>query len=367
MKEVYVGIDAHKEENMFGSAFAGREKEELIGKCSADLNRTVSFIRNFMKKNNLAKQQLHICYEAGPTGFVLARRLIKLGFDCQVVAPSKIPECSGNKVKTDRLDARKLARLHRAGELVAVHIPDVEDEAVRDVCRGRTDAVNEVKRTKQQLQGFMLRNGYRYKGTANWTEAHMRYLRELVVPHRAQKMVMEEYLLRIDAATAQVARIDDQMALLLQTWSRRPFVEALMGFRGFQTTAAMVQAAEVGDFLRFGHPKQLMGFLGMVPKENTTGTHRRQGSITKCGNSHARWMLIESAGCYRLPPKVSKALSKRQVGLSREVRALSWHAQNRLNNRWYKLMFRQIHPNKIKVAIARELSSYLWDLAHIVR
>jgi len=367
MREVYVGIDVHKDENVFGSAFDGRAKGELIGKCSADMNRTLSFIRSYMKKNELTKEQLHICYEAGPTGFVLARRLISLGFDSQVIAPSKIPQRAGDKIKSDRLDACKLARLHRAGELVAVHIPDMEDEVIRDVCRGRTDAVNEAKRTKQQLKSFMLRNGYRYTGTANWSEAHMRYLRELVMPHRAQKMVMEEYLLRIDTATAQVVRIDDQMNLLLQTWSRRPFVEALMGFRGFQTTAAMVQTAEVGDFLRFGHPKHLMGFLGMVPRENSSGNKRSQGSITKCGNSHARWMLIESAGSYRYPPKISKALSKRQEGLSREVKALSWHAQNRLNNRWYKLMFRNIHPNKIKVAIARELSSYLWDLAHIIR
>jgi transposase len=367
MKEVYVGIDVHKDENVFGSAFDGRCKGELIGKCSADMNRTLTFIRRYMKNNNLTKEQMHICYEAGPTGFVLARRLIKLGFDCVVIAPSKIPERAGDKVKTDRLDACKLARLHRAGELVPVHIPNVEDEVIRDVCRGRTDAVNETKRGKQQLSSFLLRNGYRYTGKANWTEAHMRYLRELVMPERAQKMVMEEYLLRIDAATAQVGRIDNQMELLLQTWSRRPFVEALMGFRGFQTTAAMVLTAEVGDFLRFAHPKLFMGFLGMVPKENTTGNHRRQGNITKCGNSHARWMLIECAGHYRMPPKVSKALSKRQEGLSREVRALSWHAQNRLNNRWYKLMFRKVHHNKIQVAIARELSSYLWDLAHLVR
>lgn len=367
MKKVYVGIDTHKDENVFGSAHDGRCKGELIGKCSADMNRTLTFIRTFMKKNNLTKEQLHICYEAGPTGFVLARRLIKLGFDCVVIAPSKIPERAGDKVKTDRLDACKLARLHRAGELVPVHIPNVEDEVIRDVCRGRTDAVNETKRGKQQLSSFLLRNGYHYKGKAKWTEAHMRYLRELVMPERAQKMVMEEYLLRIDAATAQVGRIDHQMELLLQTWSRRPFVEALMGFRGFQTTAAMVLTAEVGDFLRFGHPKKFMGFLGMVPKENTTGNHRRQGNITKCGNSHARWMLIESAGHYRMPPKVSKALSKRQEGLSREVRALSWHAQNRLNHRWCKLMFRKVHHNKIQVAVARELSSYLWDLAHLVR
>lgn len=367
MNEAYIGIDAHKESNELASAFTGRANAELIGKVSADLNRTITAIRKFQKKHGLAKEQIHICYEAGPTGFVLARRLIHLGYDCIVVAPSKIPEKPGDRVKTDRRDARKLARLHRSGELTAVHIPDMEDEVIRDVCRGRTDAVQELKRTKQQLSGFLLRNGYRYSGTTNWTEAHMRYLRELVMGHRAQKMVLEEYLLRIDASQAQVVRIENQMELLLGPWSRRPFVEALMGFRGFKTTAGMVLTAEVGDFRRFDHPRRLMAFLGLVPTENTTGSRRRQGPITKCGNSHARWMLVESAASYRLPPKVSKALSKRQEGLGRDVRALSWHAQNRLNTRWMKLMFRGVHYNKIQVAIARELSSYLWDLAHIVK
>jgi transposase len=145
-----------------------------------------------------------LCYEAGPTGFVLARRLIGLGYNCIVDAPSKTPTKSGDKVRTDKRDARKLARLHRAGELTAVHIPDVEDEVIRDVCRGRTDAVAEVKRCKQQLLGFLLRNGYRYSGKAHWTEAHMRYLRELVFAHRAQKMILEEYLQRIDTTQVQV-------------------------------------------------------------------------------------------------------------------------------------------------------------------
>jgi transposase len=366
MKEVYIGIDAHKDSNTLSYAFAGREPARSLGSVSADLNRTLDALRRFQKKHTLERGQLHICYEAGPTGFVLARRLIGLGYDCIVVAPSKIPSKSGDRVKTDRRDARKLAGLHRAGELEGIHIPDVEDEVIRDVCRGRTDAVQELKRTKQQLLGFLLRNGYRYSGTSRWTEAHMRYLRELVMAHRAQKSVLEEYLLRIDSAHAQVGRIDGQLELLLERWSRRPFVEALMGFRGFKTTAGMVLTAEVGDFRRFDHPRRLMAFLGLVPSESSSGGKRRQGSITKCGNAHARWMLVESASSYRLPPKVSKALSKRQEGLEREVRALSWHAQNRLNKRWIKLMFRGLHPNKIQVAIARELSSYLWDLARIV-
>ena len=314
MTKVYLGIDAHKESNVLASAFEGRDEPQVVGKVSADLNRTVDALRKFQKKHDLVKEQLHICYEAGPTGFVLARRLIKLGYDCIVIAPSKTPTKPGDKVRTDRRDARKLARLHRAGELTAVHIPDVEDEVIRDVCRGRTDAVQEAKRCKQQLMAFLLRNGYRYPGKSHWTEAHMRYLRELVFAHRTQKMILEEYLQRIDITQMQVARIEDQMDLLLPTWSRRPYVEALMGFRGFQRTASMVLASEVGDFRRFDHPKKLMAFLGVIPSEDSSGQTRRQGSITKCGNTHARWMLIECAGHYRMPPKVSKALSKRQEG-----------------------------------------------------
>ncbi|MCK5676073.1 MAG: IS110 family transposase [Verrucomicrobia bacterium] len=366
MKKVYIGIDAHKETNSMASAFAGREKPETIGKYSADLDRFIAGLRKFQKKQDLKKDEISLCYEAGPTGFVLARRLIKLGYDCIVVAPSLIPQKSGDKVKTDRRDARKLAGLLRAGELTAVHIPDVADEVIRDVCRGRTDAVSELMRCKKQLLSFLLRNGYRYSGTARWTQAHMRYLRELVLPHPAQKLILEEYIQRIDTTLLQIARIEDQMDLLLTTWSRRPFVEALMGFRGFQRTAAMVLISEIGDFKRFDHPKKLMAYLGLVPTEDSSGGKRRQGGITKCGNSHARWMLVECAGHYRMPPKISKALSKRQEGLSREIRAVSWHAQNRLNKRWFKLTMRGVHFNKIRVSIARELSSYLWDLGHIV-
>jgi len=229
MTKVYIGIDAHKESNLLASAFDGREEAKIIGKVSADLNRSVDALRKFQKKHELEKKQLHICYEAGPTGFVLARRLIKLGYDCIVVAPSKIPAKPGDKVKTDRKDARRLARLHRAGELTAVHIPEVDDEVIRDVCRGRTDAVNVLAQAKKQLLSFLLRNGYHYKGKANWTEAHMRYLRELVLPHPAQKLILEEYLQRIDAAEKQVKRIEEQMLMLLETWRRRPLVEAAMG------------------------------------------------------------------------------------------------------------------------------------------
>ena len=366
MKKLNIGIDAHKESNVIGLAFDDMETPILYGKVSADLNRTEDALRRILKKYDLNKEDVKICYEAGPTGFVLARRLIKLDFDCIVVAPSLIAKKPGEKKKTDRRDARKLANYLRANDLTAVHIPDVDDEVVRDVCRGRTDAVNDLKASKKQLLSFLLRNGYRYPDKSRWTEAHMRYLRELVMAHPTQKILLEEYIRRIDNAVEQIKRLEDQMDKILQPWKRKPLVDALMGFRGFKMVAAMVMVSEIGYFGRFKHPKQLMAYLGLIPSEQSSGETRRMGSITKCGNGHARWMLIECAGHYKLPAKVSKALSVRQEGLSREVKKVSWHAQNRLSKRWYKLALRGLNANKIRTAIARELSSYIWDIAMII-
>lgn len=366
MKKLNIGIDGHKESNVIGLAFNDMKEPIIHGKVSADLNRTVDAIRKILKKYNLKKEDVIICYEAGPTGFVLARRLIKLGFECTVVAPSLIAKKPGEKKKTDRRDARKLANYLRANDLTPVHIPDVDDEVIRDVCRGRTDAMQELARTKKQLKSFLLRNGYRYSGKANWSAAHMSYLRELVMAHPSQKLILEEYIQRIDALEEQIKRIEDQMEELLQTWQRKPLVDGLMAFRGFKLVAAMVTVSEIGCFGRFKHPKQLMAYLGLVPSEESSGETRRMGPITKCGNGHARWMLIECAGHYKMPPKISKALSIRQEGLPRDVLAVSWRAQNRLSKRWFSLRFKNLHPNKIRTAVARELVSFIWELARII-
>lgn len=367
MKKLSIGIDAHKVSNVIGLAFNDMKEPIIYGKVSADLNPTVDAVRRLLKKYDLKKEDVIICYEAGPTGFVLARRLIKLGFECVVIAPSKTPEsASGKKKKTDRRDARKLAGFLRSGHLTPVHIPDVDDEVIRDVCRGRTDASQEMARTKKQLKAFLLRNGYRYSGKANWSAAHMRYLRELVMAHPSQKLILEEYIQRMDTLMEQIKRIEDQMAKLLETWKRKPLVDALMGFKGFKLVAAMVTVSEIGYFSRFKHPKQLMAYLGLVPSEVSSGEKRRMGSITKCGNGHARWMLIECAGHYDVPPKISKALSKRQEGLDRDVLAVSWRAQNRLSKRWYKLSFKKLHYNKIRTAVARELAAFIWELGMLI-
>jgi transposase len=366
MTKVYAGLDAHKESIVIGLAFTGGGEPELYGKAPADLDGFLRVLRRVQAKYGLAKEEIRLCYEAGPTGFVLARRLRGLGYDTEVVAPSLTPIRSGDRIKTDPRDARKLAGLFRAGELTAVHIPEAADEVIRDVCRARTDAVDQQMRCRQQLGAFLLRNGYHYTGLSHWTEAHLRYLRELVLQDPIQKLVLEEYLQRIDLAVGQVNRIKGQMELLLEGWTRKPFVQALQGFRGFQVVASMIVASELGSLGRFDHPRQLMAYLGLVPGEHSSGSRRRQGAITKCGNSHVRWILIEAAHHYRMPPKVSKELSHRQEGLSREVRELSWRAQNRLHRRFVKLSLRGLHYNKIVVAIARELAAFIWELARVL-
>src|SRR5438874_3797127 len=284
------------------------------------------------------------------------------GVECEVVAPSMTPKRSGDRVKTDRRDARKLARLLRAGELTSVYIPEATDEAIRDLCRARSDAVDDRRRSRHRLKGFLLRHGYHYQGKTSWSAAHERYLRELVLPHPAMKVILEEYLSSIKAASERIARCEAAMRALLDKWRLRPAVEALMAMKGFQTVAAMIVVSELGEVHRFTHPRQVMAYLGLVPSEKSSSDRRRQGHITKCGNAHARWLLVECAQHYASPPKVSKELSRRQEGQSQEVRAISWRAQNRLHRRYTRLLARRLQRNKAMVAVARELCGFIWEL-----
>jgi transposase len=278
------------------------------------------------------------------------------------MAPSKTERKPNEKIKTDKRDAKKIAKLFRNGDITPVRVPPSMDEAVRDVCRARTDASDDQARAKQRLNAFLLRNGFNYSGKTRWTEAHMRYLRHLSLPHDAQKIVLEEYLQAVDSGLERVRRLEDKMKALLETWEWAPVVKALMACKGFQEVAAMTIVSELGDLRRFEHPRKLMSFLGLVPGEDSSGPKRRQGSITKCGNSHARWMLVECAQHFRRAPKVSAALSKRQVGQKKEVKALSWRMQNRLSSRYTKMRMRGIRDVKCIVAIARELSAFIWEL-----
>ena len=356
---LYIGLDVHKDSIVIAIAEPDRNGEiRIFGTITNDLQALEKALNRIRKAHPEAI--LEIAYEAGPCGFGIARRLKQLKVSCLVAAPSLIPKQPGAPFKTDKRDARGLARLLRAGELTAVYIPEPTDEAIRDLCRARTDAVDDHRRCRHRLKGFLLRHGFRYQGKANWSQPHMRYLRELVLPHPAMKTILEEYLQGIDAAHARVERIETSMLTLLETWRLKPAVEALMAFRGFQLVAAMITVSELGDIHRFEHPRQLMTYLGLVPTESSSGPHQRLGGISRCGNSHQRWLLSECAEHYALPPKISKELSRRQEGQSETVRALSWKAQNRLHTRFVRLLARRLQRNKAKIAVARELCGFVW-------
>jgi len=361
-KELYLGQDVHKDRIITAVAEEGRTGEVRdTGAISNDLQALEKFIARLRKAHG-KEVIIRACYEAGPCGFGIARRLKQLGVECDVVAPSMTPKRSGDRVKTDKRDARKLARLLRAGELTAVYIPEATDEAMRDLCRARTDAVDDRRRSRYRLKGFLLRHGYRYQGKSSWNAAHERYLRELVLPHPAMKVILEEYLQGIAAAGERIARAETAMHELLEKWRLASAVRALMAMKGFQTVAAMILVSELGEVHRFSHPRQVMAYLGLVPTENTSSDNRRQGHITKCGNAHARWLLVECAQHYATPPKVSAHLSRRQQGQGKEVRAISWRAQLRLHSRYNRLLARRLLRNKAMVAIARELCGFVWEL-----
>lgn len=359
--KLHIGLDVHKDSITIALAEEGRQGEvRLYGTITNDLHALEKVLAKLRKAHPAAP--LEVCYEAGPCGFGIARRLKQLNVPCLVAAPSLIPKQPGAPFKTDKRDARKLARLLRSGELTAVYVPEPTDEAIRDLCRARTDAVDDQRRSRQRLKSFLLRHGYRYSGRANWSQPHMRYLRELVLPHPAMKAILEEYLQGIDAAHERVGRIEASMLLLMGDWRLKPAVEALTAFRGFQVVAAMITVSELGDIHRFAHPRQLMTYLGLVSTEHSSGPKQHLGAISRCGNGHARWLLVECAQHYALPPKVSKELSRRQQDQPQPVRALSWKAQNRLHRRFNRLSARRLHRNKIKVAVARELCGFLWAL-----
>ena len=358
---LHLGLDVHKDSIAIAIAEPGPKGEvRSFGTITNDLHALEKALTRIRKAHPEA--QLEVAYEAGPCGFVIARRLKQLKVPCLVAAPSLIPKQPGSPFKTDRRDARSIARLLRAGELTGVYVPEPTDEAIRDLCRARTDAVDDLRRCRLRLKAFLLRHGYRYQGKANWSEPHMRYLRELVFPHPAMKAILEEYLQGIDAAHQRVQRIEASMAMLLETWRLKAAVRALMAFRGFQLVAAMITVSELGDIHRFPHPRQLMTYLGLVSTEHSSGPRQHLGAISRCGNGHQRWLLTECAEHYALPPKVSKELARRQEGQPQVVRDLSWKAQNRLHLRFTRLLVRRLQRNKAKVAIARELCGFIWAL-----
>ena len=360
---LFVGLDVHKESIAVAYAPQGPGSEVValgnIGTRQCDIDK---LLKQLQGKGCL----LQVVYEAGPCGFWLQRYLSQHGVSCRIVAPSLIPRRSGDRVKTDRRDAVQLARLHRAGELAPIHVPDIEDEAMRDLSRGREDALRDLKAAKYRLKAFLLRQDIRYEGQARWTPAHLRWLARVVCPTPAQQIVFQEYLRTINEQSERIARIEDALREQAQSWRLRPVLEAIQALRGVQFTTAVTVIAELGDLTRFDHPRQLMSFLGLTPSEYSSGAHRQQGGITKSGNTHARRVLVESAWAYRHPAKLSAHLQRRIEHQPKVLQDLSWKAQMRLCKRFRQLSARGKHVNEVVVAIARELSGFLWAIARSV-
>lgn len=365
---LYIGLDVHAESISIAIAEAGRNGEiRSYGKIPNDLRALDTALR----KTGHPDKELRVCYEAGPTGFVIARHLAKKGIAGLVAAPSLIPKGKGDKIKTDRRDALMLARLHRAGELTAVHVPDAVDESIRDLCRARTDAVDDKRRATCRLKSFLLRHGHRSTDKAPWSEARMRTLRKIALPHPAMGIVFEEYIQTIEAAHQRIERLEKQMETALADWPQAPVVRALMGMRGFRLVSAMITVSELGDIHRFAHPRQLMAYLGLVPSESSSGGKRSQGGLTKTGNAHLRWLINESAQHYRVAPKISIGLGKRQEEISpahrREVKRIAWKCQHRLYEKGRKLAGRLVMRQKVQIALARELCGFVWAIMKVAQ
>jgi len=358
---VFVAFDSAKEKHAVAIADDGRDGEvRYVG----EIANSPDTIKKLVRRLSRQYEQLHFCYEAGPTGYGLHRQLSDLGHVCDVVAPSMIPRRSGDRVKTNRRDAITLVKLLRAGELNAIWVPDIVHEAVRDLTRARETAMIDLKVKRQQLLSFLLRHSRNFPGKKNWTKMHARWLATQKFPHPAQQIVFQDQIEAINAAQVRLLALEQQLREIVPTWTMAPVVAAYQALRGVSFLVATTFVAEVGDVRRFAAPQHLMAFLGLVPSEHTTGDTVRRGSITKTGNRRARRVLIEGAWTYRYPARVSETLRSRLEGLPLGVRTIAWKAQTRLCARFRRLIANGKTAPVVATAIARELAAFLWAIGH---
>lgn len=357
----YIGLDVHKKTIAVAVAVRGKSKPIYRG----EIANTPKAIRKLVEKLNkeFGGEILLFTYEAGPCGYELYYQLMELGQACEVVAPSLIPQKAGERIKTDRRDAIALAKYSRDAELTAVWVPGKEQEAIRDLVRAREDLMNLIKKAKLQLGAFLLRQGRVYDtNKSRWTTTHFNWLETVKFENPIQQIVLQENINLVKELMQREQNLIEQMQVALQSWSLKSVVEGLIALRGVDFIAAMTIMAELGDISRFDSPKELMGFLGLVPSEHSSGGKRSLGSITKAGNGHVRRVLIESAWCYRFPARLTKHLRKKESKASDTVKKIAWSAQKRLCGRYRKLMEASKQKNVTCVAIARELTGFIWAI-----
>ena len=351
----FTGMDVHKKTIAFCvySAYTGEVLDER------ELPHDVPKVIKYLLKIHERHGKIRTCYEASSCGFGLQRALEAHGISCVVVAPSSIPRRPGERVKTDRRDARKLATLYAAGLLTTINIPGEEQEAIRSLLRCRADLIDTITRTKQRVLAFLLSRGFRYPGKSNWTKAFRTWVCALPMAEWDQT-TLHAYLYQLDQLEQEVRRIEADLAALA---SEAP-VKVLMAFRGIGLVSASTLIFELGDIRRFAHPRQLMAYLGLVPSEHSSGNRTKRGGITKTGNGHVRKTVISAAWKYTSPPRCSRVLKERQQAVSAEVVGITWKAQRRLYKRFHKL--RQTKPPCVaNTALARELVGFLWAALHL--
>jgi transposase len=355
----YLGLDVHAE--TIAAAIAEPDGDvRVLGIIPNRADAVAKLIRKLG-----ARDRLRACYEAGPCGYVLYWQLIKLGLACDVVAPTLVPTKPGDRVKTDRRDAAKLARCHRAGDLTAVWVPDEAHEALRDLVRAREAAKQDQLRARHRLSKFLLRRGIRPpKGAKPWTQVHRRWLDTLQLQVGAWDATLSDYLTEIDHAAARVSHLEEALdsAIAAAPAPLRKIIAALQCLRGIRQLSAATIVSELGPLSRFSHPRQLMGYSGTVPSEHSSGATVHRGAITKTGNAHLRRVLIEAAWSYRFPPKCTSALRTRQRGQPDAVIEIAWKAQHRLSSRYRRLLARGKPTPHVITAVGRELAGFIWAI-----
>jgi transposase len=356
----FVGLDVHAETIAVAVAEAGDDVRSL----GVIPNRPES-IRKLVKKLGPV-EQLRVCYEAGPTGYVVYWQLTGLGVRCEVVAPTLVPVTAGDRVKTDRRDAIKLARSYRSGDLTSVWVPDAAHEALRDLVRAREAAKKDQLRARHRLGKFLLRHGRRPPTAMKaWTQAHLAWVKSAVrFEQAAQEATLLDYIHEVDHVAARITRLEAAIDVAVTTAPARmrAVIEALQALRGIAVVTAVTIAAEVGELARFAKPRQLMGYSGAVASEHSSGERIRRGGITKAGNAHLRRVIVEAAWAYRHRPAVGAALRKRQVTASAEVKEIAWKAQHRLHARYRALTGRGKCKQQVMTAIGRELLGFIWAI-----
>jgi transposase len=355
----FLGLDVHAET----IAVAVAEPDGEVRSLGTIANREES-IRKLVKKLG-APEHLRACYEAGPTGYVLYWQLNQLGVECAVVAPTLVPTKAGDRVKTDRRDAMKLARSHRSDDLTAVWVPDGDSEALRDLVRAREAAKQDQLRARHRLGKFLLRTGRRPAvGMKAWTERYMAWVRQVHFEQPAQQATLQDYLHEVDPRTARVKRLEQAIteAVKLAAPEVQEVVKGLQALRGIAEISAVTIVAELGQISRFDTARQLMGYSGAVPSEDSSGERKKRGGITKTGNAHLRRIVVEAAWSYRHRPTIGPGLRKRQEGVPEPIKEIAWKAQVRLSKRYARLTAAGKDQRKIVTAVGRELLGFIWAI-----